>query len=119
MKFIKVLASIVGFVGIGMQAPSAQAQVAIGDFIYADDNRNGEFDSTESGLQGVLVTVFTDDDNNATPDAGVDTTRTMASGEGGYYFEDLSRRYCRNHAAQRIRADRRVGSSRHLAFRYE
>lgn len=90
MKFIKVLASIVGFVGIGMQAPSAQAQVAIGDFVYADSNRNGEFDSTESGLQGVLVTVFTDDDGNATPDAGVDTTRTMASGlGGGYYFEDL------------------------------
>ena len=96
MKFIKVLASIVGFVGIGMQAPSAQAQVAIGDFIYADDNRNGEFDSNESGLQGVLVTVFTDDDNNATPDAGIDTTRTMASGlGGGYYFEDLpAGRYC-------------------------
>ena len=96
MKFIKVLASIAGLVGIGMQAPSAQAQVAIGDFIYADDNRNGEFDSTESGLQGVLVTVFTDDDNNATPDAGVDTTRTMASGlGGGYYFEDLPEgRYC-------------------------
>ena len=90
MKFIRVLASIVGFVGLGMQAPAAQAQVAVGDFVYEDENRNGVFDLTEVGLSGVLITLFSNEDGDGIPQETINMTRTMVSGEGGgYFFDDL------------------------------
>ena len=59
----------------------------LGDFVWFDTNRNGVQDSGEPGIPGVTVQLWSDNDNNGTPDTLHATTVTDA--DGGYLFEGL------------------------------
>ncbi len=60
------------------------AGVAVGGTVYVDTNRNGAFDSGETGKAG--VTVYIDSNNNGVDDSGEPTTVT--NGNGAYSFGD-------------------------------
>ncbi len=63
----------------------------IGNLVWLDANNNGSAESAESGINGVEVTLYADDDATSGPSAG-DTqvgTETTAGG-GKYSFENLT-----------------------------
>ncbi len=63
------------------------AAAAIGDRIWDDVNGDGVQDPTESGLNGVTVTLLRDVDGDGTYETTVDTQVT--AGDGDYSFDDL------------------------------
>ncbi len=67
-------------INFGFCQPEVEPELGgIGDFVWIDDNGNGEFDSGEMPLAGVTVFLY-DEDNNL---IGVTTTDA-----NGYYFFD-------------------------------
>ncbi len=63
------------------------AAASIGDRIWDDVNGDGVQDTTESGLNGVTVTLLRDVDGDGTYETTVDTQVT--AGDGDYSFDDL------------------------------
>ena len=55
----------------------------LGDFVWLDANGNGRFDATETGVNGILVTL------NGTDDRGAVTRNVTTAGNGGYLFNNL------------------------------
>lgn len=70
------------------------AKSSIGDLIWQDNNGNGLYDAGEPGLNGVLVNLYEDVNNNGVYDSITDTlitsTTTANNSEGypGYYLFD-------------------------------
>ena len=68
-------------------------EVELGNFIWLDKNKNGFFDSNETGLDGVKLTLFADSDDNGifTPDVDKIVTTTITrskDGKPGFYRFD-------------------------------
>jgi len=61
---------------------------SIGDFIWQDDNGNGYWESTEAGINGVVVELYEDTNKDGSPDGlPIATTITAdKNGEPGYYL---------------------------------
>ncbi len=60
----------------------------LGDYVWYDDNANGQQDAGEAGVNGVVVTLYQDNDQDGNPDGpAINTTSTNASGY--YLFPDL------------------------------
>ncbi|MEW5956410.1 MAG: SdrD B-like domain-containing protein [Chloroflexota bacterium] len=57
----------------------------VGDFIYQDNNKNGEYDLGEPGLDGVPVTLYTDVNGNGQYDSGTDTVYSTTTTVNGLY----------------------------------
>lgn len=60
----------------------------IGDYIWQDNNGDGQPDNVEPGINGVTVQLWEDSDGNGTPDTLLDTEVTAtdpATGNDGYY----------------------------------
>ncbi len=68
------------------------ATTAVGDFIWQDNDGDGLADAGEPGINGVVMELYRDVNNNGTYDAGIDTlygTTTTANnslGVPGYYL---------------------------------
>ncbi len=60
---------------------------SLGDYVWVDTNGNGIQDENDAGISGVTVNLWTDDDNDGTPDTQVDTTTTDTDGK--YSFVSL------------------------------
>lgn len=72
---------------LDMDAGIHANQGSIGDFVFKDDNHNGLQDSNESGIAGVIVTLFKED--NPTP---IESNTTDTNGHYGF-TEDVGRYY--------------------------
>ena len=82
------------------------APLSIGNRIWHDVNNNGRFDNaTESGIDGVTLHLYRDDDQDGEPDG--EALMTNASRDGGYYlFNNLGAgKYIVEVAAQNFQAD--------------
>lgn len=60
---------------------------SLGDRVWKDLNRNGIQDADEHGAPGVQVKLWTDDDNNGTPDTQL--AERVTNQNGLYLFENL------------------------------
>ncbi|MEO0403265.1 MAG: SdrD B-like domain-containing protein [Bacteroidota bacterium] len=60
---------------------------SIGNQIWEDANEDGVFDSTETGIEGVVVDLYIDTDGDGVGDAQIGTTTTDTNGQ--YLFENL------------------------------
>ena len=63
---------------------------ALGDYVWLDGDANGLQDVDDEGINGVVVNLFKDVDNNNVPDGpAVETQTTVANaGKDGYYLFD-------------------------------
>ncbi|MDJ0633337.1 MAG: SdrD B-like domain-containing protein, partial [Xenococcaceae cyanobacterium MO_188.B29] len=67
----------------------ADEKFSLGNRVWQDDNNNGQIDGSESGIDGVVVNLYEDIDNNGSPNGGIIATTTTA--DGGYYrFDNLN-----------------------------
>ena len=67
----------------------ADEKFSLGNRVWQDDNNNGQIDGSESGIDGVVVNLYEDIDNDGSPDGGIIATTTTA--DGGYYrFDNLN-----------------------------
>jgi len=57
------------------------------DFVWLDTNGNGIQDDGDTGVEGVVVNLWTDDDGDGAPDTQIASTTTAA--DGSYGFSDL------------------------------
>ena len=66
-------------------------RMSIGDQVFADIDNDGLFEGGESGIAGVVVSLYQDSDNNGTYTDGVDTflANDTTDSSGNYLFEDL------------------------------
>ena len=71
----------------GEDEPPAQPAASLGDTVWSDLNGDGIQDEDEPGVGGVMVNLWTDDDDDGQPDTQVGSTTTNA--EGLYGFADL------------------------------
>jgi uncharacterized repeat protein (TIGR01451 family) len=63
----------------------------IGDFVWRDDNADGNVGANEPGIDGITVTLYIDVDNNGIYSAGDTAVSTTTTKSGGYYsFTSLS-----------------------------
>ncbi len=63
--------------------------MSLGNRVWFDPNNNGLIDASEQGINGVLVSLYRDNNNDGIPDGPAVTTTTTA--DGGYYlFDNLS-----------------------------
>jgi hypothetical protein len=87
VSYQKVLASGEAFVN----ADFGFAQGLIGDFIWRDDNGNGNPDAGEPGINAVTVTLYNDVNMNGVYDAGTDTFQAITTTDsfGVYQFGGL------------------------------
>lgn len=60
--------------------------VSLGNRVWLDPNNNGVIDSGESGIEGVTLKLWTDDDGDGEPDAS--TLLTAITDQEGYYLFD-------------------------------
>jgi len=63
------------------------ASATIGDRVFEDTNGNGIQESGEPNVAGVVVNLWTDDDEDGEPDTQISTTTT--DGNGNYSFTNL------------------------------
>ncbi|MEM7130419.1 MAG: SdrD B-like domain-containing protein, partial [Chloroflexota bacterium] len=63
--------------------------LSLGNQVWLDSNDNGVVDGTEAGIDGVVVNLYRDDDQDGTPDGGAIDSQTTADG-GFYLFDNLS-----------------------------
>lgn len=61
---------------------------AIGDLIWQDDNGNGQWETNEPGIAGVVVNLYLDADNNGTAD-GAAIANDTTDADGYYRFDGL------------------------------
>ena len=85
---------VVGVVGYTTKTAdfSVLNRMSIGDQVFADLDNDGVFDSGESGIADVIVSLYEDTDSSGTYTDGVDVllaTDTTDS-SGNYLFEDLT-----------------------------
>ncbi|MEZ4605644.1 MAG: SdrD B-like domain-containing protein [Deinococcales bacterium] len=59
-------------------------RASLGDRVWKDTNKNGIQDAGEAGVAGVIVTLWSDDNNNGTPDTNLGTDTTDANGFYGF-----------------------------------
>ncbi|MEZ4605643.1 MAG: SdrD B-like domain-containing protein [Deinococcales bacterium] len=59
-------------------------RASLGDRVWKDTNKNGIQDTGEAGVAGVVVTLWSDDDSNGTPDTNLGSTTTDANGFYGF-----------------------------------
>jgi hypothetical protein len=64
---------------------------SIGDYVWVDEpSANGIQDGTESGLDGIRVYLYTDEDQDGEIETGQDPLQTVVTANGGkYLFENL------------------------------
>ena len=77
---------------IAVTVNSVAEPLTLGNRIFVDANQNGAFDSGESGINGVSVTLFSDSNGNGTFDSGTDAqlATTITAGGGLYSFGSLA-----------------------------
>ncbi len=82
---------VVGLTEVVADPLTVLNEMSLGDQVWIDLDNDGMFETGESGVQGVALTLFEDENNNDLIDAGeatpVDTTTTDAS--GNYLFTGL------------------------------
>jgi hypothetical protein len=70
-----------------------QTKVAIGDRVWADDDKNGAMNGAEAGIDSVTVQLYKDADGDGICEPGGDDgspiSTTTTSGDGYYQFLDL------------------------------
>jgi hypothetical protein len=67
---------------------NANEKYSLGNRIWNDANNNGSFDTSETGINNVVVNLYKDSNNDGTPDGGIVATDTTSN--GGYYrFDNL------------------------------
>jgi hypothetical protein len=70
---------------------TAQSQtVNLGNKVWWDVNDNGIRDDGESGMSGVTVTLYQDNDNDGIADAGFTPLTTTTNSYGSYLFSNLT-----------------------------
>lgn len=62
----------------------------IGDLVFLDQNLDGTFNGSDTGIAGVQVNLFTDLNNNGSVDAGETMQSTTTDSNGNYLFTGLS-----------------------------
>jgi len=62
---------------------------SIGDLIFLDQNLDGIFNGSDSGISGVQVNLFTDLNSNGIVDAGEPSASTTTDSNGNYLFSGL------------------------------
>lgn len=61
---------------------------SLGNRIWNDTDNDGQIDTGETGINGVVINLYEDSNNDGTPDGGIIATDTTTN--GGYYrFDDL------------------------------
>ncbi|MFN8440445.1 MAG: SdrD B-like domain-containing protein [Caldilineaceae bacterium] len=70
-------------VGFGFYEP-----LSLGNRVWVDSNNNGMRNNSKSGMDGVLVNLYQDANNDQAPDGGILLTDTTSNG-GYYLFDDL------------------------------
>ena len=67
--------------------------MSVGNFVFCDDNDNGLFDGSETGINGVALELFYDANNDGDFDDGTENTVAFASdttiNDGAYLFDGL------------------------------
>ncbi|MCB0562396.1 MAG: hypothetical protein KDD09_25760, partial [Phaeodactylibacter sp.] len=62
-------------------------KVAVGNYVFMDNNENGTYDAGDMGISNVTVELYASTDNPGV-DAPLFTTLTNA--DGYYYFDELN-----------------------------
>lgn len=62
--------------------------LSLGDRVWLDANNNGNLDNDESGIGGVTLVLWTDDDGDGLPDTNTGRT-TISAADGTYKFTGL------------------------------
>ena len=80
-----------GCIGVGTQRITGNEISRIGDFVWEDEDADGRQDAQEPGINGVVVRLFADFDNNGIPDfpdfpsCVTTTTNHPTTGAPGFY----------------------------------
>lgn len=87
MKTMKIFTL---FVAVFILQLSAQSQnLTLGNKVWWDVNDNGKRDAGESGMSGVTVRLYQDNDNNGIADGGFAPLTTTTNSFGTYNFTNL------------------------------
>jgi hypothetical protein len=62
--------------------------ISLGNLVWIDANRNGVLDNMETGMDGAIVTLYTDNNNDGQPD-GAAIASTTTNANGLYVFNNL------------------------------
>ncbi len=86
-------AEIVGVAGNTVKTAdfSVLNRMSLGDQVFADLDNDGVFDPGETGIKGVVVSLYEDDDDSGDYTDGVDDfiTNATTDANGNFLFEDL------------------------------
>ncbi|PCJ64058.1 MAG: hypothetical protein COA58_13805 [Bacteroidetes bacterium] len=63
--------------------------MSIGSTVFLDENGDGSFNGTDSGISGVIVEVYTDANGDGVPDSGSPVSVDTTDANGDYFITNL------------------------------